>query len=53
MNGRIRKESGFREVYVPSAPGDEGIALGCALYGLQVSIISVSKLSAKFTADYA
>jgi carbamoyltransferase len=36
MNSRIRKESGFSEVYVPSAPGDEGIALGCALYGLQV-----------------
>jgi len=36
MNGKIRKQSGFKEVFVPSAPGDEGIALGCALCGLQV-----------------
>ena len=39
MNGKIRQHSGFKKVFVPSAPGDEGIALGCALYGLQVLYI--------------
>lgn len=39
MNGKIRKHSGFKEVFVPSAPGDEGIALGCALYGFQVQLL--------------
>ncbi|KAJ1429313.1 Carbamoyltransferase-domain-containing protein [Ochromonadaceae sp. CCMP2298] len=34
-NGKITQGGGFEQVYVPSAPGDEGIALGCALYGLQ------------------
>jgi len=32
-NSRIAEQSGFSEVYVPSAPGDDGIAVGCALYG--------------------
>ena len=39
MNGKIRQQSGFKNVFVPSGPGDEGIALGCALYGLQVMLI--------------
>src|SRR6266508_4397625 len=30
-NARIASESGFRNVYVPSAPGDAGCALGAAL----------------------
>ena len=30
-NARIARESGFRNVYVPSAPGDAGCALGAAL----------------------
>jgi len=37
MNGKIHQQCGFKKVFVPSAPGDEGIALGCALYGLQVN----------------
>lgn len=37
LNGHIRsQEKLFQEVYVPPAPGDEGIALGCAMYGFQV-----------------
>lgn len=36
MNGKLRAQSGFEEVFVPPAPGDEGIAYGCAMYGLQV-----------------
>ncbi len=31
-NARILKESGFGNLYVPSAPGDSGCALGAALY---------------------
>jgi len=31
-NARILRESGFRNVYVPSAPGDAGCALGAALF---------------------
>ena len=30
-NARILRESGFKHVYVPSAPGDAGCALGAAL----------------------
>jgi predicted NodU family carbamoyl transferase len=40
LNGRIRQESGFDQVFIPPAPGDEGIAVGCALYGLQVSNVN-------------
>ena len=35
LNGRIRKETGLN-VYVPPGPGDEGVAVGCAMYGYQV-----------------
>jgi carbamoyltransferase len=31
-NARILRESGFRNLYVPCAPGDGGCALGAALY---------------------
>src|SRR4029077_17720165 len=31
-NARILSESGFERVFVPSAPGDAGCALGAALY---------------------
>jgi carbamoyltransferase len=31
-NARILRESGFRNLYVPPAPGDAGCALGAALY---------------------
>lgn len=32
-NTYIAREAGFDEVFVPPAPGDDGIAVGCALYG--------------------
>jgi carbamoyltransferase len=32
-NSRIWDEAGFENVYVPPGPGDDGIAIGCALYG--------------------
>jgi carbamoyltransferase len=33
-NGRILRESGFRDVFIPPSAHDGGTALGCALYGL-------------------
>ena len=36
LNGRISRELGFEKTFVPPGPGDEGVAVGCALYGLQV-----------------
>ncbi|HEY6794191.1 MAG TPA: carbamoyltransferase C-terminal domain-containing protein [Kineosporiaceae bacterium] len=33
-NGRILRESAFRQVFIPPSPHDGGTALGCALYGL-------------------
>jgi carbamoyltransferase len=35
-NARILSESGFERVFVPSAPGDAGCALGAALYADRV-----------------
>jgi carbamoyltransferase len=32
-NTRIAEEAGFDEIFVPPCPGDDGIAVGCALYG--------------------
>lgn len=32
-NSRIARESGFDSIFVPPMPGDDGIAVGCALYG--------------------
>ncbi|MBB6545321.1 carbamoyltransferase C-terminal domain-containing protein [Nonomuraea rubra] len=33
-NGRLIRESPFREVFIPPAPHAAGTAVGCALYGL-------------------
>lgn len=33
LNGKIKESGLFEQVYVPPAPGDEGIAIGCAMYG--------------------
>ncbi|MDB5691926.1 MAG: uncharacterized protein JWO81_989 [Alphaproteobacteria bacterium] len=35
-NARILRESGFEQLFVPSAPGDAGCALGAALYADRV-----------------
>ena len=32
-NGRIARESGFENVWIQPAAGDDGIAIGCAYYG--------------------
>uniref|UniRef100_A0A7R9U4N9 Carbamoyltransferase n=1 Tax=Pinguiococcus pyrenoidosus TaxID=172671 RepID=A0A7R9U4N9_9STRA len=36
LNGRIQKESQFQRVYIPPFPGDDGVSVGCALYGASV-----------------
>lgn len=36
-NSRIAEEAGFEEVFVPPYPGDDGIAVGCALYGASLN----------------
>jgi carbamoyltransferase len=33
-NGRILRESPFRDMFIPPSPHDGGTAVGCALYGL-------------------
>jgi carbamoyltransferase len=33
LNGRIARELGFERVFIPPYPGDEGISVGCALWG--------------------
>ena len=35
-NSYIARNGGFDEFFVPPAPGDDGIAVGCALYGAAV-----------------
>jgi len=36
LNGRAARELGFARVHVPSCPGDEGVAVGCALFGARL-----------------
>lgn len=33
-NGRLLRESPFRDVFIPPSPHDGGTAIGCAIYGL-------------------
>jgi carbamoyltransferase len=34
LNGRIHREAGFEQVFIPPYPGDQGLAVGCAYFGL-------------------
>ena len=34
LNGRLSRELGFEQVFIPPYPGDDGIAIGCCAYGL-------------------
>jgi carbamoyltransferase len=36
-NTRLAEETGFEEIFVPPCPGDDGISVGCALYGASVN----------------
>ena len=34
LNGRLARELGFDQTFIPPYPGDDGIAIGCCAYGL-------------------
>jgi carbamoyltransferase len=34
LNGRLSRELGFEQTYVPPYPGDDGISVGCCAFGL-------------------
>ena len=36
LNGRVAREAGFEQLFIPPYPSDEGIAAGCAAYAQQV-----------------
>lgn len=36
-NTRLAAETGFDEIFVPPCPGDDGISVGCALYGASIN----------------
>jgi len=36
-NTRLAEETGFEEIFVPPCPGDDGISIGCALYGASIN----------------
>src|ERR1700704_5359858 len=48
-NGRVARESGFENVWIQPAAGDDGIAIGCAYYGY----IEVLKQRRGFVMDHS
>lgn len=36
-NTRLAEETDFEEIFVPPCPGDDGISVGCALYGASLN----------------
>jgi carbamoyltransferase len=49
-NARLLRETPFRRVFVPPAPGAAGTAVGCALYGL--SELAEKSCAYRWTHDY-
>jgi carbamoyltransferase len=49
-NARLLRETPFRRVFIPPAPGGAGRALGCALYGL--SELAGGSCAYRWTHDY-
>ena len=48
-NGRVAREAGFENVWIQPAAGDDGIAIGCALYGW----LEVQKQQRGFVMEHA
>lgn len=48
-NGRIARESGFENVWIQPAAGDDGIAIGCAYYGY----LEILKQQRSFVMEHA
>ena len=46
LNGKLSRDLGFKNVFIPPYPGDDGIAVGCCAYGLYGNMAS-SKSSLK------
>jgi carbamoyltransferase len=49
-NNRLLRETPFKRVFIPPAPGDAGTALGCAVYGL--SELAGQRCAYRWTNDY-
>jgi carbamoyltransferase len=49
-NARLLRETPFKAVFIPPAPGDAGTALGCALYGL--TELARESCAYRWTHDY-
>jgi carbamoyltransferase len=49
-NERLLRETPFKQVFIPPAPGDAGTALGCALYGL--TELAGASCAYRWTHDY-
>lgn len=48
-NGRVARESGFENVWIQPAAGDDGIAIGCAYYGH----LAIQKQRRSFVMDHS
>jgi carbamoyltransferase len=48
-NGRVARESGFENVWIQPAAGDDGIAIGCAYYGW----VEILKQRRSFVMDHS
>jgi carbamoyltransferase len=48
-NGRIVREAGYDNVWIQPAAGDDGIAIGCAYYGL----LAIQKKPRRFVMNHA
>jgi carbamoyltransferase len=48
-NGRVARESGFDNVWIQPAAGDDGIAIGCAYYGY----VEILKQPRSFVMDHS
>jgi carbamoyltransferase len=48
-NGKLAREAGFENVWVQPAAGDDGIAIGCALYGR----IAIQKKPRSYVVNHA
>ena len=48
-NGRVARESGFENVWIQPAAGDDGIAIGCAYYGY----LEILKQRRSFVMDHS
>lgn len=43
LNGRLAKDAGFENIFVPPWPGDDGLAIGCAFFGHHLKHSPTSK----------